>query len=150
MNSKVILLVEDEPDEQTLTLRALRRNNITNEVIVAQDGAEALDYLFGTGMYAERDPLELPAVVILDLNLPRLHGLDVLRCIRDDHRTRLLPVVILSSSKAEDDLIASYRLGANSYIRKPVAFDAFIDVMRQFGLYWLSVNEVPPRSASRR
>lgn len=149
MTGKVILLVEDNPDEEALALRALRKNNIMNRVIVAHDGAEALDYLFGTGTYTERDPLDLPAVVLLDLHLPRLHGLEVLRRIRDDHRTRLLPVVMLTSSKEEQDLIDSYRLGANSYIRKPVAFDAFIKVMRQLGLYWLSINESPPLPSPR-
>src|SRR5574341_1099296 len=123
MNDKVILLVEDNPDDQALTLRALKKNNITNEVVVATDGVEALDYLFGTGSYAGRDPRELPQLVLLDLKLPRVDGLEVLKQLRGDQRTRLLPVVILTSSKEERDLVSGYSLGANSYVRKPVDFN---------------------------
>lgn len=142
MTSSVILLVEDNPDDEALTLRALKKNNITNEVIVARDGAEALDYLFGTGMQAGR-PLA-PEVTLLDLKLPRIDGLEVLRRIREDQRTRLLPVVILTSSNEERDRLQSYNLGANSYVRKPVDFVQFTDAVRQLGLYWLLLNERPP------
>lgn len=142
MTSSVILLVEDNPDDEALTLRALKKNNITNEVIVARDGAEALDYLFGTGMQAGR-PLA-PEVTLLDLKLPRIDGLEVLRRIREDQRTRLLPVVILTSSNEERDRLQGYNLGANSYVRKPVDFVQFTDAVRQLGLYWLLLNERPP------
>lgn len=145
MAAKVILLVEDNPDDEMLTLRALRKNNIMNEVVVAHDGVEALDYLFGTGSYAGRNVADLPQVTLLDLKLPKVDGLEVLRRIREDERTRLLPVVILTSSKEERDLITGYRLGANSYIHKPVDFDQFMEAVRQLGLYWLVLNELPPR-----
>ena len=144
VNEKVVLLVEDNPDDAELTLRAFRKNNLLNEVVVAQDGVEALDYLFGTGTYAGRDPLVLPQLVLLDLNLPRLGGLDVLRRIRADERTQLLPVVILTTSKEEQDRLQSYRLHANSYIRKPVDFEQFSRAIQQLGLYWLVLNENPP------
>jgi two-component system response regulator len=144
MADKAILLVEDNPNDEALTLRALKKNNIGNEVVVTRDGAEALDYLFGTGRYAERDARVTPAVVLLDLKLPKVDGLGVLRRIRADERTKLLPVVILTSSKEEQDLIAGYSLGANSYIRKPVDFGQFVEGIRQLGLYWLVLNEVPP------
>ena len=147
MNGTVILLVEDNPDDQALTLRALRKNNITNEVVVTTDGVEALDYLFGTGAHAGRDPHELPQLVLLDLKLPKVDGLEVLKRLRADHRTRLLPVVILTSSKEERDLVSSYSLGANSYVRKPVDFTEFTDAVRQLGLYWLLLNEPPPRTS---
>lgn len=140
---KIILLVEDNPDDEMLTLRAMRKNNIVNEIIVARDGAEALDYIFGTGKYEHRDPTETPQVILLDLNLPKIGGLDVLKRIRKDERTALYPVVILTSSKEERDLVESYRLGANSYIRKPVDFNQFSEAIRQLGLYWLVLNEVP-------
>lgn len=149
MPNKVILLIEDNPDDEELTLRAFRKNNIKNEVVVARDGAEALDYLFATGKYAGRDVTNLPQVVLLDLNLPKVSGLDVLRRIRENDRTALLPVVILTSSKEERDLVEGYRLGANSYVRKPVNFDAFVDASRQLGLYWLLLNEAPPRPTER-
>ena len=142
--NKVILLVEDNPDDEALTFRALKKNNIKNEVVVARDGVEALDYLFAGGAHAGRDPGILPQVVLLDLKLPKVDGLEVLRRIRSDLRTRLLPVLILTSSKEEKDLIDGYRLGANSYIRKPVDFNQFTESVRQLGLYWLVLNETPP------
>jgi two-component system response regulator len=144
MLQKMILLVEDNPDDEALTLRALKKNNIANEVAVARDGAEALDFLFCTGEFSGRDPNNMPQVILLDLKLPKLGGLDVLRRIRADERTRLLPVVILTSSKEEQDLINGYGSGANSYIRKPVDFTQFIEAVRQLGMYWLVLNEVPP------
>ena len=141
MKDKVILLVEDNPDDETLTLRAFRKGNILNEVIVARDGAEALDYLFGTGQHTGRDTSVLPQVVLLDLKLPKVDGLEVLRRIRADERTRLLPVVVLTSSNEESDIVESYSLGANSYIRKPVDFDQFGEAVHQLGLYWLVLNQ---------
>lgn len=144
MKAKIILLVEDNPDDETLTIRAFRKNNITNEVVVARDGVEALDYLFGAGKYEGRDTSDLPQVVLLDLKLPKMDGLEVLRRIRADDRTRYQPVVILTSSKEDQDLISGYRLGANSYVRKPVNFEEFIEAARQLGLYWLLLNERPP------
>ena len=143
MKEKAILLVEDNPDDVELTMRALKRNNISNEIIVARDGVEALARLFGTGKESTFDAPELPQVVLLDLKLPRLDGLEVLRRIRTDERTRFLPVVILTSSLEEQDLIKGYSLGANSYIRKPVDFEQFTEAVRQLGLYWLLLNEVP-------
>jgi len=145
MEKKVILLVEDNPDDEALTLRALEKNHIKNEVVVARDGIEALDYLFATGAYAGRDTSLMPQVILLDLKLPKLDGHEVLRCIRADVRTKLLPVVILTSSNEEKDLIEGYSLGANSYIRKPVDFAQFTDALRQLGLYWLVLNEAPPQ-----
>ncbi|MBL3601724.1 MAG: response regulator [gamma proteobacterium endosymbiont of Lamellibrachia anaximandri] len=147
-DEKVILLVEDNADDEALTLRALRKNNIANEVVVARDGVEALDYLFAAGDYAGRDIDDLPQVILLDLNLPRLNGLDVLKRLRDHSATRRVPVVILTSSDEESDLIASYNLGANSYIRKPVDFTRFIEAVGQLGLYWLVLNLVPPTDGS--
>lgn len=143
MNSKTILLVEDNPDDEALTLRALQKNNILNDVAIVRDGAEALDYLFCQGSYATREPSS-PAVILLDLKLPKIDGLEVLNRIRNDARTRLLPVVILTSSKEEQDVIKGYSFGANSYIRKPVDFAQFIEAIRQVGLYWLIMNEPPP------
>jgi CheY-like chemotaxis protein len=144
MVSKPILLVEDNRDDELLTLRALKKNNILNDVVVAHDGVEALDYLFGTGIYAGRDLGVLPQVVLLDLNLPRIGGLDVLRRIRAEERTKLLAVVVLTSSKEEEDIIRSYSLGANSFVRKPVEFDEFIEAVRTLGLYWLLLHESAP------
>jgi two-component system response regulator len=146
MTTKTILLVEDNPDDEELTLRAFRKNNIKNDVVVVRDGVEALDYLFATGKYAGRDAAELPQVTLLDLNLPKLSGLEVLRRIREHERTRALPVVILTSSREERDLVEGYRLGCNSYVRKPVNFESFVEASRQLGLYWLLLNEVPPSS----
>lgn len=142
---KVILLVEDNADDETLAIRALRKNNIVNEVVVARDGAEALDYLFATGAYAGRDLSIPPQVVLLDLKLPKISGLEVLKRIRGEERTKLQPVVILTSSTEEQDLAAGYGLGANSYIRKPVDFSQFSEAVRQIGLYWLVLNEAPPK-----
>ncbi len=144
MDNRAILLVEDNPDDEALTLRALRKNNIRNEVVVAHDGAEALDYLFGTGTHAGRNIEVLPQVVLLDLKLPKIDGLNVLRQLRADPRTKLLPIVILTSSNEEQDRITGYDLGANSYVRKPVDFNQFIDAVRQLGLYWLILNEPAP------
>jgi two-component system response regulator len=140
---KVILLVEDNPDDELLTRRALKKNSIGNEVVVARDGVEALDYLFGTGAHEGRDLSELPQVMLLDLKLPKIDGLDVLRRVRADERTRLLPVVILTSSREQQDLVNGYGCGANSYIRKPVDFAQFIEAVRQLGRYWLVLNETP-------
>ena len=144
-NDKVILLVEDNPDDEALTLRALMKNNIMNKVVVARDGVEALDYLFGTGAYAGRDVSDQPQIVLLDLKLPKVDGHEVLRRIRANDRTRLQPVVILTTSNEDRDVISSYQLGANSYIRKPVDFDQFMEAVRQLGLYWLVLNVPPPR-----
>jgi two-component system, response regulator len=144
LEDKVILLVEDNPDDEALTLRALTKNNIKNDVVVARDGAEALEYLHGTGKYAGRDTSKLPQVVLLDLKLPKVDGLEVLRAMRADPGTRLLPVVILTSSVEEQDRVSGYELGANSYVRKPVDFTQFLEAARQLGLYWLVLNESPP------
>jgi len=145
MSSDVILLVEDNPDDEALTIRALNRNNITNEVVVARDGVQAMDYVFATGDHADRDIKDLPRLVLLDLKLPKVDGLEVLKQIRADERTKRLPVVVLTSSKEEQDLVDSYNLGVNSYIRKPVDFTLFTEAVRQVGLYWLVLNEPPPR-----
>jgi len=144
MIRKVILLVEDNADDEALTLRALTRNNIGNEVIVARDGEEALDWLFCTGKYQSRDPRQQPALVLLDLKLPKVDGLEVLKRIRDHVDTRLVPVVILTSSREEQDRLRGYLNGANSYIRKPIDFAHFVEAVRQLGLYWLVLNEPPP------
>jgi two-component system response regulator len=150
MTDSPILLVEDNKDDELLTLRGFRKNHVANEIIVARDGVQALDYLFGTGPYAGRDVGALPQVVLLDLNLPLIGGLDVLKRVRADERTKLLPVVVLTSSKEEEDIIKSYSLGANGYVRKPVNFDAFMEAVKGLGLYWLLLNEAapPPRSGS--
>jgi two-component system response regulator len=144
MRDNVILLVEDNPDDELLTLRALKKNNFTNEVVVARDGVEALDYLFATGEYAGRDASVMPQLILLDLKLPRVDGLEVLRRLRSDERTRLLPVVILTSSKELEDMLDSYGSGANSYVRKPVNFEQFVWAVEQLKLYWLGLNEAPP------
>lgn len=144
MNHKMILLVEDNADDEALTLRALNKNRVANSVVVVRDGAEALDFLFCKGAYADRDPLDMPQVTLLDLKLPKVDGLEVLRQMRNDPRTKTLPVVILTSSKEEQDLVAAYTNGANSYVRKPVDFNQFADSIKQLGMYWLILNEVPP------
>ena len=141
---KTILLVEDNPDDAKLTLRAFKHNNMLNPVVVARDGVEALDFLFGRGAYTDRAGNPAPTLVILDLKLPKLDGLGVLRAVRGNERTRLIPVVILTSSKEEQDLIQSYDLGANSYIRKPVDFNEFQEAVRVLGIYWLMTNQPPP------
>ena len=145
MNSGVILLVEDNPSDIGLTQRALSKNHILNPVVVAEDGQEALDYLHGTGAYAGRDVTDPPALILLDLKLPRLNGLEVLRRIRAHPRTRRLPVVVLTTSQEEQDIATSYDLGVNSYIRKPVDFNQFAAGIQQLGLYWLVLNEAPPK-----
>jgi CheY-like chemotaxis protein len=143
-NQRVILLVEDNPDDEALAIRALKRHHIGNEIVVAHDGVEAIDYLFGTGMYAGRDVNHKPTVVLLDLKLPKVDGFEVLRRIRENEATKLLPVVVLTTSNEEQDLLNSYSLGCNSYIRKPVDFLQFSEAIRQLGMYWLLMNEPPP------
>jgi len=144
MKEKIILLIEDNPDDEALTRRALQKNNIKNDVIVVHDGAEALDYFFGTGSYAGRDLTVMPQVTLLDLKLPKVDGLEVLRQLRANELTRLLPVVILTSSNEEQDLVNGYGQGANSYVRKPIDFAQFMEAVRQLGLYWLILNEPAP------
>lgn len=145
MDSKMILLVEDNPDDEALTLRALNKNNIGNSLVVVRDGAEALEFIFCTGAYANRDKNDTPQIILLDINLPKVDGLEVLRRVRADESTRLLPVVILTSSNEQQDMIKGYSLGANSYVRKPVDFNEFIEAVRQLGLYWLVLNKTPHR-----
>jgi len=149
MELRIILLVEDNPKDELLTLRALKKCNLANEIVVVRDGAEALDYLFAKGEFACRDVGNLPTVVLLDLKLPKVDGLEVLRQIRADERTRRLPVVILTSSDEEKDIIAGYELGANSYVRKPVAFGDFSKAVAELGRYWLITNEPPPKAKGR-
>jgi CheY-like chemotaxis protein len=144
MEQSVILLVEDNPDDEVLTLRALKKNNIRNEVVVARDGVEAINYLFGTGAHAGRDLSIMPQVILLDLKLPKMDGFEVLERIRSSESTRYLPVVILTTSSEDQDRIRGYNLGANSFVRKPVEFDKFIEAVRQLGLYWLILNETAP------
>ncbi len=144
MEKKVILLVEDNPDDVDLTLRALKKANVLNEVVVVRDGVEALDYLFGTGSYEGRDLSIMPTVVLLDLKLPKIDGLEVLRRLRANERTKFLPVVVLTSSKEEQDMLNSYKLAANSYVRKPIDFVQFTEAVHQLELYWLLLNEPPP------
>ncbi|MBN1474510.1 MAG: response regulator [Syntrophaceae bacterium] len=144
MNNKIILLVDDNPDDVALTLRAFKQNNIANEVIVANDGMEALDYLCGRGKYKDRVVNNLPVVILLDLKLPKMGGLEVLREIRGNELTKLLPVIILTSSKQQEDVITGYKLGANSYVRKPVDYKEFVEAIKLLGLYWLLWNEPPP------
>jgi two-component system response regulator len=150
VEERVILLVEDNPDDEALTLRALKKNNITNKIVVARDGVEALDYLFGTGMYAGRDTGSQPELILLDLKLPKVDGFEVLTKLRADERTKLLPVVILTSSREQQDVVNGYGLGANSYVRKPVDFQDFVDAVLQLGLYWLVLNERPADPGSRQ
>ncbi|MGJ5672729.1 MAG: response regulator [Nostochopsis sp.] len=144
VSNKTILLVEDNPDDEALAIRALKRNHISNEIVVAHDGVEALDYLFGTGAYAGRDISIQPTVILLDLKLPRIDGIEILRRLREDNRTKLLPVVVLTTSSEEQDMLNSYSLGCNSYIRKPVNFIEFTEAVKQLGMYWLLLNEAPP------
>ncbi len=144
MKDKIILLVEDNPNDEELTLRALKKSQILNRVVVVRDGVEALDYLFTRGAHANRPSSEIPQVILLDLKLPKIDGLEVLRAIRADDRTKLLPVVVLTSSLEDQDLIKSYGLGANSYVRKPVDFVQFVDAVKQLGLYWLVINQPAP------
>jgi two-component system response regulator len=146
MDEKLILLVEDNPDDEALTLRAFKKNNMKNKVVVVRDGEEALDFLFRRGAHAARNLAEIPEIILLDLKLPKIDGLEVLRQIRADPRTRLLPVVILTSSKEEQDMLEGYSQGANSYVRKPVDFNQFLEAVKQLGLYWLVLNEPPPRT----
>jgi CheY-like chemotaxis protein len=144
VSNKTILLVEDNPDDEALAIRALKRNHISNQIIVARDGVEALDYLFGNGVHLGRDINIKPTVILLDLKLPRIDGIEVLRRLREDNRTKLLPVVVLTTSSEEQDMLDSYSLGCNSYIRKPVDFIQFSEAIRQLGMYWLLMNEPPP------
>ena len=146
MNEQTILLVEDNPGDEGLTLRSLKKSNVMNRVVVTRDGPDALDYLFARGAYAGRDATEEPQIVLLDLNLPKVNGLEVLRAIRADEKTRLLPVIILTSSKEDKDLIAGYASGANSYVVKPVDFNQFSEAVRQLGLYWLLINQQAPNA----
>jgi two-component system response regulator len=146
MTKGPILLVEDNPDDQKLTVRALKKNNITNDIVITEDGVQALDYLFGTGQFAEPDSRQRPSLVLLDLKLPKIDGLEVLRRLRSDERTKMVPVVILTSSKEEQDLIKGYELGANSYVQKPVNFLEFVEAAGRLGVYWLMLNEpLPPQ-----
>jgi two-component system response regulator len=146
MKEKAILLVEDNPDDIALTIRAFRKSNIMNEIVQAHDGSEALDYLFGTGQYAGRDLSIMPTLILLDLKMPKVDGLEVLRQLRANELTKLLPVVILTTSKEDQDIIDGYALGANSYVRKPVDFNQFVEAVRQLGLYWFVLNEPLPRN----
>ncbi len=143
MQNKIVLLVEDNPDDEALTLRALHKHNMANEIVVARDGQEALDFLFGEGKYSDRDTSILPQVILLDLKLPKIDGLEVLARLRSNEQTRHVPVVILTSSNHEQDMVRCYDLGANSYVRKPVDFEQFIEAAHQLGLYWLVLNEAP-------
>jgi CheY-like chemotaxis protein len=144
VQKNILLLVEDNPDDEELTLLAFEQSQIAHEVVVARDGVEALDYLFGTGIYADRDMSIMPALILLDLQLPRINGLEVLQRLRSDKRTKLLPVVILTTSNEQQDLINSYNVGCNSYLRKPVDYNQFVTAVQQLGMYWLLLNEPPP------
>jgi CheY-like chemotaxis protein len=146
MAEKMILLVEDNPDDEALTMRALKQSKLANEIIITRDGNEALEFLFGTGKYEGRDVATTPAVVLLDLKLPKLSGLEVLERLRADPRTKLVPVVVLTSSSEDEDMLRSYQLGANSYVRKPVVFGKFADAVSQLGLYWVLLNQLPPKN----
>lgn len=143
MRNKVILLVEDNPDDEILTLRAMKKNNVINKVIIAHDGVEALDYLYKRKDYADRDDNDIPQLILMDVNMPRMNGLEALKEIRSNPKTKLLPVVMLTSSREEQDMIESYELGANSYIKKPVDFDQFVEAVKQLGVYWMVLNELP-------
>jgi len=145
MREKMILLVEDNPDDEALTMRALKQSKLANEIVITRDGNEALEFLFATGKYEGRDVSHTPAVVLLDLKLPKLSGLEVLQRLRADRRTRLVPVVVLTSSSEDEDMMRSYELGANSYVRKPVVFGQFADAVSQLGLYWMLLNQPPPK-----
>jgi two-component system response regulator len=142
---KIILLVEDNPDDEALTMRALKQSKLANEIIITRDGNEALEFMFGTGKFEGRDVSHTPAVVLLDLKLPKLSGLEVLERLRADSRTKLVPVVVLTSSSEDEDMLRSYQLGANSYVRKPVVFGKFADAVSQLGLYWVLLNQLPPK-----
>ena len=148
MSEMTILLVEDDPNDELLTLRELRRQNVAHEIIIVRDGTEALEYLFGTGKYDGRDPRDFPTLMLLDLKLPKIDGLEVLRRVRADKRTKMMPVVVLTSSDDQTDKIACYDLGANSYIRKPVDIDQFRKAVYQLHLYWMLLNEPPPKQVS--
>ncbi|HKS58463.1 MAG TPA: response regulator [Steroidobacteraceae bacterium] len=148
MSERYILLVEDNPDDEELTLLSLRKNALAHEIVVVRDGVEAIDFLFGNGQYAGRDVAQVPTVILLDLKLPKLDGLGVLKRLRADPRTRTLPVVVLTSSSQDADVIASYNLGANSYVRKPVEFGAFVEAVSSLGLYWVLLNRPPPLHAA--
>jgi len=148
MSERYILLVEDNPDDEELTLLSLRKNNLAHDIVVVRDGVEAIDFLFANGQYASRDAAHVPTVILLDLKLPKLDGLGVLKRLRADPRTRTLPVVVLTSSSQDADVIASYNLGANSYVRKPVEFGAFVEAVSSLGLYWVLLNRPPPLHAA--
>lgn len=148
MSERYILLVEDNPDDEELTLLSLRKNNLAHDIVVVRDGVEAIDFLFGNGQYASRDVAQAPTVILLDLKLPKLDGLGVLKRLRADPRTHTLPVVVLTSSSQDADVIASYNLGANSYVRKPVEFGAFVEAVSSLGLYWVLLNRPPPQHAA--
>lgn len=143
MSNNIILLVEDNPDDVELTLRAFKKSNLKNEIAIARDGVEALDFLFGTGSHAGRDTTEVPQLVMLDLNIPKIDGLEVLQAMRADERTKLIPVVVLTSSREQEDIVKSYRFGANSFVRKPVDFLEFVQAVQQLELYWVVLNERP-------
>ena len=142
----MVLLVEDNPDDEALTMRALKQSKLANEIVITRDGSEALEFMFGTGKYEGRDVSHTPAVVLLDLKLPKLSGLEVLERLRADPRTKLVPVVVLTSSSEDEDMLRSYQLGANSYVRKPVVFGKFADAVSQLGLYWVLLNQLPPKA----
>jgi CheY-like chemotaxis protein len=146
MSQKMIMVVEDNPDDEELTLRALRQAKIANEIVVTRDGNEALEFVFGKGQYAGRNLERMPAVILLDLKLPKLSGLEVLKQLRSDPRTKLIPVVVLTSSSEDEDMLRSYQVGANSYVRKPVEFASFANAVSQLGMYWMLLNETPPRA----
>lgn len=145
MSDKLIMVVEDNPDDEELTLRALRQGKVANDIVVTRDGSEALEFMFGTGKYAGRDLSRMPAVILLDLKLPKLSGLEVLQRLRADERTRLIPIVVLTSSSEDEDMLRSYQFGANSYVRKPVEFSAFASAVGQLGVYWMLLNQPVPK-----